>query len=374
MSWEWSEFHLAWPWALLLLGLMPFVVTGYVAQQRRQLEAGLRFSQVALIASLKQQPARWRRLAWPLCVLLALICLVLAASRPTVLARVPVRSVDLMMVMDISLSMMAEDLPPNRLAAAKKAGIEFINSLPKEVRVGLALFAGDTYVASPPVSDHRQVASYLNSLQLSDLQPRTEIGSALQVALKTLAASDAPVDAAQAPKQDHQETQDPEKPDAQPPEKVVLLMSDGDSREGYPWDVAASHAAEQHVRVFTVGVGGAEPTTITYQGQVLPVSFNETILKEIAQRTQAQYFRVFTANDFKQVYDAVRNRAIHYETRQEELSAWLVLVALACLLSGMALSTGPGLPRPARPSGPAPKSSPSAIQSPPKPADTQITR
>src|SRR5262249_26480407 len=156
---------------------------------------------------------------------------ILASARPTVIERIPTYSVDMMLVLDISLSMMAEDIHPSRIEAAKAAAEDFIRSLPDQINIGLEFFAGSPYVVSPPTEDHEKILGLLDSLKKEDLQVRTEIGSALEAALKILQP---------------QSRSNPSHKNAMP-HRVIVLMSDGDSREGYPWDVAAVHAREQNV-------------------------------------------------------------------------------------------------------------------------------
>jgi Ca-activated chloride channel family protein len=314
-----SEFYLQWPWALLLLLLLPVMLFAWLRAERQRWQQALRFSYAAVAEHLARNPMSWKRLFTPLITGLTMLLLILALCRPTVVGRVAVQSVDLMMIMDISLSMMAEDLRPTRMAAAKEAGIRFINSLPKDARIGLEFFAGNTYVASPPVREHQKVADLLASLRLEDLQPFTEIGSALQTGLKTLRAMDEEEPARPLPGNDEAPRETPRK---KPPQRVIILLSDGDSTGGYPWDQAAMNAKTQNVRVFTVGIGSPGMATIVYQGEVLPVTFNEGTLRRIAEMTNGRYFRVFSEKDFRAVYEQIRERAITYEEREQDL-AWL---------------------------------------------------
>lgn len=309
-----TDFYFQWPWAFWGLLLLPLLTILYLRIQRTRWRQAFQFSQTSLLAALDQQLSPWKRLLLPVSTLLLLLLLILALARPTIVTKVPTRSVQMMLVLDISLSMMAEDIKPNRIQAAKDAGIRFVESLPRDVSVGLTLFAGNTYVVTPPLRDHHQVANLLKSLKVEDLQPRTEIGSAIEASLKTL-------------------TPRTEAPKKSPPQRVIILLSDGDSREGYPWNLAAQEAKKQRVSIYTVGVGSPGDTSIVYQGQVLPVTFSETTLKEIARLAGGEYFRVFSERDFQQVYTAVRDRSIDYEERPEDLGYLLSLGALLVLIS-----------------------------------------
>jgi Ca-activated chloride channel family protein len=115
-----SAFYFEWPWALALLLLIPVGWALYMRQLRRRLhQIALHFSYTAVVEQIRQQPPLWKRLLLPGACSLLSACLVIALARPTVVGRVPVNSVDMMIVMDISLSMLAEDIRPDRITAAK---------------------------------------------------------------------------------------------------------------------------------------------------------------------------------------------------------------------------------------------------------------
>jgi Ca-activated chloride channel family protein len=318
-----------WPWAFLLLVLIPLWVFGYANYQRDYWRRAFDFSVISTVSHLKRQPSGWRRLWTPGLQLLVFLLMVVSLARPTIQAMVPTHSVDMMVVLDISLSMMAEDIRPNRLKAATDDGIRFVQSLPPDARVGLELFAGSPVLVSPPTEDHRKIIAYLKTLTTQDLQLRTEIGTAILSALQTLKLDRLSEEPTKEPT--HKSgagealTEHPTKP-----EQVIVLLSDGDSREGYPWDQAAQKAKDQHVAIYTVGIGGAEPTSIVYQGQVLPVSFNESILHQIATIAQGAFFRVFTEKDLSRVYREIAARTLHLTLRPQELSVYGVLAALLC--------------------------------------------
>jgi Ca-activated chloride channel family protein len=302
-------------WALLLLPVLAAWGVWRVVKLRHQWETAFRFSRLATLEFLDKRPNRIKRLTPWVCKAMAALFLVLAMARPVSVMKVPVKSVDMMLVMDISLSMMAEDLPPNRLTSAKQAAITFVGSLPPEIRVGLTLFAGNAYVLTPPTSDHNSVVQYLKALKTEDLQPRTEIGTALINTLRVINPTS-----------------------NQKGESVIVLFSDGDSQEGYPWADAARKAQQERTRVYTVGVGALEHTAIFYKDQWLPVAFSEKTMRAIAEITQAEYFRVFRAEDFQQVYSQIEEKALHLETRREELSWVFAALALLALMTQSVLT------------------------------------
>ncbi len=111
-----------------------------------------------------------------------------------------------------------------------------------------------------------------------------------------------------------------------------MLLSDGDSHEGFPWELAARQAKAANITVYTIGVGSPEGGTITYQGLQLPVNFDETTLRETARLGGGQYFRVFRQDDFRKVYEQIQKRTIHYEQHAVDLAFLLAGTGLALLL------------------------------------------
>jgi Ca-activated chloride channel family protein len=351
-----GHFRFIWPWALLLLALVPVWWAVYADYHRRRLQrTALQFSYAAVAAQIARMPGgwrRWKRLAFPTGVSLLLIALTLGLARPTVTARVPVQSADVMLVLDISLSMMADDIRPSRLDAARRAAADFVRGLPETMRVGLEVFAGDSYVLTPPTRRHDEVIADLNALRPEDLRPRTEIGSALHTALHVLNRArtgnrtpsppvNPPGANSNAPSTSSPDTgtqaPSPMSPADKPPlERAIVLLSDGDSHEGYPWDRAAEDARREGTIIHSIGIGSVEGDTITYQGLELPVLFDERTLRRIAAITGGQYFRIFRETDFRPAYEQIKARTIHYEEQDQDLgfvtAAFGLLVLIASLL------------------------------------------
>lgn len=329
------DFYFLFPWAFVLLLLIPTGWWIYCRACRNKIrQSALHFSHGALVAKLKRQPAVWKRLLAPMTVSLVALFLVVGLARPTIVTRIPVNSVDIMLVMDISLSMLAEDIKPIRMEAARAAAIRFVESLPPDSRIGLEFFAGDNYILSPPTNRHTEVEALLRALRNEDLKPRTEIGSALQTALRALQPE-------KDPSKDRQVQKTPEISGRQltdagnKPKRVIILMSDGDSHEGYPWEQAARDAVQANVIIHSVGVGSEEGSTIHYQGMDLPVLFDEGTLRRIAEMTGGHYFRAFKASDFRRIYDQIQARTIHYEEREVELSFIASGLCLSLLMIGL---------------------------------------
>jgi Ca-activated chloride channel homolog len=302
-----------WLWGLLTVPVFWWL---YLTTEQRRWQGAFQLSALATHAMLQQRHV-WFGRCFPITVSIVLACLWGIVANPVQQVPTATRQATLMLVMDISLSMLASDVTPTRLQAAQATASQFVTQLPPNVRVGLLLFAGQSIVVSPPITDHDRIARFLTKLTPNDLRPRTEIGTALQTAEQTLLLDAEPTQA---------------RPDSPPSDKVIVLLSDGDSREGTPWNEAATHANQMGITINTVAIGKPDPTTITVQGQVLPVAFNPATLQQVAQLGGGKFFQAFSQQDFNAVFNQLKTGALHIEQRQQSLApllAWVALVAIA---------------------------------------------
>jgi Ca-activated chloride channel homolog len=327
-----------WFWGLLLV---PVYIAAYRQGELRKWQAAINLSAIGARQTLAYS-SRWQRLVWPLCTVVMLVSLVAGLAQPTAITSVASRQARVMLVMDISLSMLATDMAPNRLMAATAAAKRFVSSLPGNVRVGLVLFAGQSVVVSPLVNDHDQIARFLSALTTEDLRPRTELGTAIATAQQAMA-----MDALAAnPTKNAAPPQSPATmPSAtSPDESVMVVISDGDSREGLPWDEASKAALAAGIKVNTIAIGKPEPTTITYQGNILPVTFSADTLKQIAALGGGQFFQALSATDLDAIYQQLKHGALHVQEKRVSLATVCCGLALLALLAQSSL----GLWRPWR--------------------------
>ncbi len=325
-----SYIYFKWPWVLLLLALCLILPFLYQKIQKKRWQRALRFSYSSAASHLSHNRSRFKRLLPPLMTLYILFLLIIALSRPTAVVEIPTESVDMMMVVDVSLSMKAKDIQPSRLEAAKLAAKRFIQSLPKDVRVGLIYFAGTSAIQSLPTREHRQIESILDRLAEEDLRPGTALGEGLKDALKAMERRQT---------LDQQESKKLSPPSAPfkkegmiSPQRVVILISDGDQNTGYPWTVASSQALEESTVVHTVAIGSREVTEIEHEGQFYPVYLDDNTLQQIARITRGSFYRAFKDEDFKAIYEQVRQRAIVFEESHEGMGFIFVGLALFLLL------------------------------------------
>ncbi|MEM0951435.1 MAG: VWA domain-containing protein [Cyanobacteria bacterium P01_H01_bin.74] len=344
-----STLHFKSPWVLAFLAIIPVCWVIYRNHALKKLQqTALYYSQVALIQQLKQRPHGMQNLIAPLLLTVLAVLLILSAAQPAVIQTVSTHAVDMMLVMDISISMKAKDIKPSRIEAAKAAAVKFVKSLPDDVRIGLEWFAGSTYVLSSPTDNHQEIIDYIQALKVSDLKPRTEIGSALNTALMLLKKEEetetqkaqkplqTPLQneqkAPKMPKKANEPVTQSESQARSSPDQVIVLISDGDSREGYPWQLASKKAKEDNVTVYTIGIGSQAGGEIEYLGNWYPVNFDEQILREIARLSAGRYYRVFSPNDFDTVYKRVKTKSIRTETKEQPVGFLFSGLALLTLL------------------------------------------
>ncbi|HEX4836012.1 MAG TPA: VWA domain-containing protein [bacterium] len=310
-----------WPAALLLYLAVPVLAGGYVWMLRRPARERVRYPRIDLVARAAAAGGRWRRHVPAVLYLVALCGVIFTLARPVAPVPVPDNRTAVMLSMDVSRSMMAHDVVPTRLDAAKKAAVQFVRTLPRGAKVGLVSFSSYATLISPPTDDHDRVIQAINNL---NLEFATAIGDGLLEALYALPGrqrSDNAVTPGLPPAP-------PENADRLPPATVVLL-SDGQSNRGTSPEDAANAARLMRVRVYTVGLGSPEGTFLELGGRSIFVRLDEETLKQIAEVTGGEYWRVSSTTELSRVYTRL-GRSIGWERRAVEVSG-LASVAVAGL-------------------------------------------
>jgi len=330
-----------WPDFLWLLALLPALVLLYVWLLHRRKKNTLRFASLSLIKQALGKGAGWRRHVPPALMLLAIGTLIVATARPTAVVTLPSQQQTIVLAMDVSGSMRATDVHPNRIIAAQEAAKAFVKDLPRSVRVGVVSFAGTAAVVQPPTQNHEDIFAAIDRFQL---QRATAIGSGIVLSLATL-FPDAGIDLSQITGQRNM----PLAPGEKPPKEftpvqpgsygsgAIILLTDGQRTTGPDPLDAARMAADRGVKVYSVGIGTKDGETIGFEGWSMRVRLDEDTLKNIASITRAEYFYAGTANDLKKVYQSLGTRLV-VEKRETEISslfaaAAAVLVVLAAGLS-----------------------------------------
>jgi Ca-activated chloride channel family protein len=337
-----------WPELLVLLAALPVLVAVYLWLLRRRKKHAVRYAGLSLVREAMAGGSSARRHLPPLLFLLALAAMILAVARPTAVVTLPSAHETVMLAMDVSGSMRADDVAPSRLAAAQEAARSFIAEQPGSTRVGIVTFGGTAALVQPPTQNREDL---LAAIDRFELQRGTAVGSGLLVALKTIfpdaefnlvgndprqkpAIRSSPVPPNGAPSSSTGQ-QDRPVPPGSYESAVIILLSDGQTTTGPDPIASAWLAAEHGVRVYTVGIGTPDGEILVGDGWSMRVRLDEEALKSIADITQGQYFYAGTADDLKGVYESLTSRFV-LETRESEVTALFAgFAALAALLSAL---------------------------------------
>jgi Ca-activated chloride channel family protein len=241
--------------------------------------------------------------------------------------------------MDVSGSMRAKDVEPDRLTAAQVAAKAFVNETPRSTRIGIVAFAGTASLVQAPTQNRQDLVTAIDRFQL---QRATAIGSGILVALKAI-FPDAEFDLRGSnPRGDRRSLQEkspkPAAPAAAPGtygSAAIILLSDGQPTTGPDPLEAARMAAERGVRVFTVGIGTPHGEILVGEGWSMRVRLDEETLKGIAKITGAEYFYAGNAPDLKKIYQSLNSRFVMEKKETEITALFAAAAALAALISAL---------------------------------------
>jgi Ca-activated chloride channel homolog len=333
-----------WPEMLWLLLMVPALVGGYFYILRRKRDAALRYASLRMVKEAMGTSQRFRRHIPPLLFLLALIALIVATARPAAMVTLPSQYRTIILAMDVSGSMRATDVQPNRISAAQAAAKAFVADQPSNVRIGVVAFAGTAAVVQMPTQNREDIIAAIDRFQL---QRATAIGSGIIVSLATIFPDEGidvgsliygrngprgvPLDQ---PKKSEKKEVKPVPPGSYT-SAAIILLTDGQRTTGPDSIDAARMAADRGVRIFTVGFGTKAGETIGFEGWSMRVRLDEETLKTIANLTRGEYFYAGTAMDLKKVYQTLNSKFL-LEKKDMEISALFAGgAAIAALISGL---------------------------------------
>ncbi len=344
-----------WPWLLLFLLIVPLSIAVYIWMLRRRRKFAVRFSSLSLIREALPKSARWRQHLPFALFLLALTGLILAQARPVAEVEVPFSRTTIILALDVSRSMCATDVEPNRLAVAQEAALAFVEAQADGTRIGLIAFAGFAELVVPPTHDkellRRAIANLTTSLG-------TAIGSATLKSIDAIAE----VNTAVPPSGLNLQIENPngERAELYQPDIIVLLTDGANSRGPHPLD-AAQQAADRGVRVYTIGFGTDEvPQMVCTQAQLGGDAFgggfgggfggsfsgggggnfrrflviDEETLQAVADLTGGEYYRAESAEQLQDVFEELPTQFV-LQTETTEISVFFVMAAV--VLAGTAV-------------------------------------
>jgi len=341
MNTQQLPFGFLWPTLLWGLVLVPLLVLTYLWLLRRRKKTVLRFANLGLVKQAMGRASGWRRHVPPALMLVAVMAMLIAAARPTAVIMLPSQQETVVLAMDVSGSMRATDVKPNRLIAAQEAAKAFIGELPRTVRIAIVSFAGTAAVVQAPTFNKEDAVAAIDRFQL---QRATAIGSGIVLSLATL-FPDAGIDLSQITGQRLMPPgpNDKPKPEFKPvapgsySSGAIILLTDGQRTTGPDPLEAAKMAADRGVRIYTVGIGTKDGETIGFEGWSMRVRLDEDTLKNVSNITRADYFYAGTAEDLKKVYQGLSTRLV-VERRETEISALFAAAAALLVIVAAGLS------------------------------------
>jgi Ca-activated chloride channel homolog len=302
------------PWWLLTL--LPVLMTAafYVFRQFRRRQYAMRFTNVDLLRTLAPRGLGWRRHVSALAFLLSLLGLGLAMARPSVDEKQPLERATVILAIDVSLSMEADDVKPTRIEAAQEAARSFVKELPPTYNLGLVSFAKSANVLVSPTKDRDAVIAGIDGLSLAEA---TATGEAVFTALDAIKS--VPADGAA----------------GAPPARIVLL-SDGYRTSGRSIEDAEAAASQANVPVSTIAFG-TDDGVVDIRGALQKVPVDRVSLQQLADKTKGHFYEATSISELKKVYEDMGS-SIGHRVESREVTQWYAGAALLFGLCAAALS------------------------------------
>lgn len=321
-----------WPYMLFFLLLVPLFVGLYLLMQQRRQRLAARYSSLGLVQGAQGRGPGIRRHVPPLLFLAGLTVLVLALARPQTVVSLPRIEGTVILAFDVSGSMAADDLHPNRMEAAKAAARDFVLRQPSTVQIGVVAFSDGGLAVQAPTNDQDTILSAIDRLAP---QLGTSLGHGILVSLHTI-ARDAGQDA---PEQVSDQTPQLLSPaeiglEGSYPAAIIVLISDGENNVPPDPLEAAQIAASLDVRIYTVGVGSPGGTILHLDGFSVHTLLDEATLQRIAQISGGAYFHAGDEEDLQQIYRGLTPQLVVKPEKMEVTSIFAGISLLLLLVSG----------------------------------------
>lgn len=330
-----------WPFMLWLLLSVPLLAWLYVYLLKRRKKVAIRYASLSVVKDAMGGGPGFRRHVPPLLMLLAWTAGVLAMARPAALVTLPSQQNTVILAMDVSGSMRAADVEPDRLTASQFSAMDFVRSQPSPTRIGVVAFAGTAMLVQGPTTERDMV---LSAIERFRLQRGTNIGGALLVSLQTVfpeAGFDlGPRFQRMTPRGMPLDEPAPEDEDFSPvepgshPTAAIVLLTDGQATTGPDPVEVARMAADRGVRVFTVGFGSRDGEIVGFGGRSMRVQLDEETLRQISEITRGRYFHAASGDELAEVYQELTAQFVLEDQEIEITAGFSGLAAILMLLAG----------------------------------------
>lgn len=318
-----------WPFMLALLALIPALILVYILLQRRRQKYALRYASLSLVKEALGRGPGWRRHVPAALFLIALTAMIFALARPEATTLVPSAEGTIILSIDVSGSMTATDLQPNRMEAAKSAARAFVEKQPESVQVGIVSFSDNAFVVQPPTDDKEALLSAISRL---NWQRGTAIGRGLVASLEAIAEKSGQPGEINLNQDQQQDTttaapQPTPMPKGQYQNAIIVLLTDGENNQ-WPEPVEiAQIAADRGIRVYTVGIGSEEGAIVRIQGRAIRTRLDEQTLRTIAEMTDGIYYNAQSETDLVKVYENLSTNLV-LKTDKTEVTAYVTAIAV----------------------------------------------
>lgn len=316
-----------WPWALLSLLALPACAWFYLRLQRRRSASATMLGAAGLAQDPNRGVAGWRRHLPAIILLLGVAVLAVATARPQMTLPLPRLEGTVVLAMDVSSSMAADDVEPSRMEAAKLAARALADRRPDSARIGVVAFGEGGLVVQPPTDDDDAVRETIDRLVP---QSGTSLGRGLMTALNLVAPEPGP-DSPQSPVADDEAVRGAFAP------AIIVMLTDGENTDPPDPVEVAQLAAERGVRIHTVGVGTRQGAAIDVEGFSLFTQLNEPVLQEISLLAEGDYFRLDDTDSISSVYESLETEFV-VDPREVEVTSALGGVGALLLLASAAIS------------------------------------
>lgn len=302
------------PWWLLAVIPVLGLIGVYVLVQIRRRTQTVRFANVELMGKIAKKNPGWKRDVPAAVLLVGMLIMSTGMARPAIDTQEPTERATVILALDVSLSMEAEDVSPTRFEAMKESSLEFVDSLPEDYNLGLVSFAKTANVAVSPTKDRAQVKSAIKGLTLDRA---TALGEAVFSSLQ--AVQSVPLDGAS---------------EAAPAR--ILLLSDGYRTSGRLAEDGASAAKDAKVPVSTIAFG-TDQGTVDIDGETQEVPVDRKTLSQMADTTGGKYYEADSIDDLNEVY-ADMGSSIGHRTVATEIAQWFIGIALVLVFAAVFMS------------------------------------
>lgn len=310
------------PERLALLLVVALAGAAYVALQLRRRHHAVRFTNLELLDAIAPRRPGWRRHVVAVVALLGLCAMVLGLARPARDERVPRDEAVVMLAIDVSRSMTAEDVAPTRLLSAQQAAKDFIEEVPDGFRVGLVAFDEVARTLATPTLEHDAVIAAIDRLETGR---GTAAGEGIYASLEA-------IEAVLGDNEDEASAADGDDDFA----ATIVLLSDGATTAGRDVGGAARDAAEAGVPVTTIAYG-TDSGIVEIEGEIVPVPADPVTMQAVAEATDGSFFEAATAGELRSVLDDIQTR-VGFTTEEREVVLWFVTAAFLLVLAALAAS------------------------------------